>query len=324
MALKRALHFALAMVVTATSCSIAVATTLPSFQRAGPGRHILGLDISRYQHAGGKPINFVKMAAAGVDFLWINGGNTLSVADSLASKYYRLDRRGAQAEGIYTGFYYFVHLPNTSKKSVIVANARNQADKVIKRIDLDGGLNQLDMPIALDIESTCTQSTIFGICVHSLTPSESALWVTEWNKVIQSATGRTPVIYSFRSLLHGSLGKAKGLKQNPLWLATAGVNPATPRVQPSLLKTGCSTNVWTTLDCQTQWTFWQYSSSGNGRKYGIAQGQVDLDIFRGTPAEFANLQATGLQVPITSVAEAMTESNATPPVQDATPQTNIQ
>lgn len=312
MAYKGLRLLVVAAVAATLSSGVALAATPLPFPAIGPGHHIFGLDISRYQHAGSKPINFVTMAAAGVSFLWINGGNTLSDADLLAAKYYRPDRQGAQAAGIYTGFYYYVHLPNTAKRSVIVANAQNQANKVINRINLDGGLNALDMPIALDLETTCTQKVIFGICAHSLSPQETTLWVTEWDRVIEAGTSRTPVIYSFRSLLHGSLGKATALIDNPLWIATAGVDPAKPGSQPALLKTGCSMNIWTTPDCQTQWSFWQYSSGGNGRKYGIPQGQVDLDIFSGTPEDFINFQTTGQQVPLTSVMRTTIEPQPTP------------
>lgn len=298
-------YFAVVLLSIFVISNTAHAVTPLPLQTTGPSHHIFGLDISRYQHAGSTPINFATMAAAGVNFLWINGGNTLTPADLLAANYYRSDRQQAQAAGIYTGFYYYVHLPNTSVKGVLIANAHNQANKIINRIKLDGGLNELDMPIALDIETTCTRKGIFGICTHSLSPSATSVWVTEWSKVIQTATGRTPVIYSFNSLLHGTLGKATALIGNPLWIATAGVDPAKPGVQPALLKTGCSTNLWTTPDCQTQWSFWQYSSGGNGRKYGIAHGKVDLDIFSGTPEDFVNFQATGLQVPLTSVTQTI-------------------
>lgn len=301
-----------ALLAVAASCSTAAAAIPLPFQNAGPGHHILGLDISRYQHAGSKPINFATMAAAGVNFLWINGGNTLIPADLLAAKYYRSDRLAAQAQGIYTGFYYYVHLPNSAKKSFIIANARQQANKVVNRINIDGGLNELDMPVALDLETTCTQKVVFGICAHSVSPQDSTLWVTEWSAVILKATGRRSVIYSFRALLHGTLGKATSLIDNPLWIATAGVDPSKAGSQPSLLKTGCSMNIWTTSECQTQWSFWQYSSGGNGRKYGIAQGQVDLDIFSGTPEDFAYFQASGLQVPLTSVTKTVIEPQVSP------------
>jgi len=43
----------------------------------GPGNRILGLDISKYQHTKNLPIDFTKMHAAGVRFLYINGGNTV-------------------------------------------------------------------------------------------------------------------------------------------------------------------------------------------------------------------------------------------------------
>ena len=126
---RKGLWLFVATLLLLTSISDLAWASIPApFQTTGPGHRILGLDISRYQHAGSKPINFVTMAAAGVNFLWINGGNTLSDADALAAKYYRADRQGAQAAGIYTGFYYYVHLPNTPSKSVIVANAQNLAN----------------------------------------------------------------------------------------------------------------------------------------------------------------------------------------------------
>ena len=264
----------------------------------GPGGRIFGLDISRYQHSATTPINFAKMASAGVSFLWINGGNTLSDADSLAASYYEADRPAAQAQGIYTGFYYYVHLPNSTKRSVIIANADNQANKVINRINADGGLDNLDMPVALDIESTCTKTIVFGICTKHMSTANTIAWVTQWVNDLHAATGRNPVIYSFLSLLHGSLGGANSLVINPLWVSTAGISANAPGSQPAQLKGGCSSNVWTSQNCTMQWTLWQYSSGGNGRTFGIPASNVDQDIFAGSATDFLNFAATGLEAPV--------------------------
>ena len=278
----------------------------------GPGGRIFGLDISRYQHTTSAPINFATMAAHGVSFLYINGGNTLPDADALAATYYQSDRAAAQAAGIYTGFYYYVHLPNTTKLATILSSADDQANKVINRINADGGLNSLDLPVALDIETTCTKAAIFGICVKNMSSKNIFAWVTEWVSDIHAATGRNPVIYSFLSLLHGSLGSANSLVINPLWVATAGVSAAQPGSQPGQLKGGCSTNVWTSPGCALQWTIWQYSSVGNGRTYGIPTGNVDQDIFAGSAQDFLNFAATGLEAPMTPPVITEVSASASP------------
>jgi len=264
----------------------------------GPGGRILGLDISRYQHSPSTPINFATMAAAGVSFLYINGGNTLADADALAASYYQSDRAAAQAQGIYTGFYYFVHLPNSTKRATILANADNQANKVINRINSTGGLNQLDLPVALDIESDCIKKTIFGICLRRLSVANTVLWVNRWIADIKAATNKTPVIYSFLALLHGSLGSDSSLIQNPLWVATSGISATKAGSQPAELKGGCSTNVWTNPGCTLQWSIWQFSSGGNARLYGIPARSVDLDVFTSGVSDFLAFAQNGTPVPL--------------------------
>ena len=279
---------------------------------SGPGGRIFGLDISRYQHGTSAPIDFAKMARSGVSFLWINGGNSIAKADAQAAKFYLADRVAAQGQGIYTGLYYFVHLPNTTSASIIKRNADDQANKIITRINTQGGLNYLDLPVALDIETTCTRTSLFGICRHHFSPAQTALWVNEWQKVILAATHRNPVIYSFLSLLHGSLGTNHSLVLDPLWVSTAGISAAKPNSQPAQRKGGCSSNIWTDESCTMQWSFWQYSSGGNGRTYGIPSGQVDLDVFAGSAQDFINLAQSGTGVPLgTPVITAVETNTAT-------------
>jgi GH25 family lysozyme M1 (1,4-beta-N-acetylmuramidase) len=302
----------LSSVILFQSATISRADTSPQLQAVGPGSHILGLDVSRYQHSGASEIDFSRMAKAQVSFLWINGGNTLPGPDKVAEKFYRLDRRAAQAQGIYTGFYYFVHLPDSSSREVILSNARNQANKILQRINLDGGLNQLDMPVALDIETTCTKTGSFGACLHYMSSRNCTLWISEWSKVIVLGTNRIPVIYSFRSLLHNVLGRATELSRNPLWIATSGIDPAITGSQPTALKNGCSTNIWTRSGCKSQWTFWQYSSSGKAQIFGLPHGSVDLDIFGGNAVDFLNFQSKGVQVPFQEVVDQTSNPNFNP------------
>ena len=84
---------------------------------AGPGNRIHGADISRWQHPNDKPINFKKMHTAGLRFVMIKASDSRQDSDHLAVKYLAGDRNGAQAEGIYTGFYHYAVLPDVSTSS---------------------------------------------------------------------------------------------------------------------------------------------------------------------------------------------------------------
>ncbi len=50
----------------------------------GPGGRIHGTDVSRWQHPGDKPIDFVKMYNAGMRFVMIKASDTRDDADQLA------------------------------------------------------------------------------------------------------------------------------------------------------------------------------------------------------------------------------------------------
>ena len=101
---------------------------------AGPGDRIHGADISRWQHPADKPINFVKMHAAGLRFVMIKASDTRQDADRLSLKYVATDRESAQQAGIYTGFYHYALLPDVRTSSEIVKDATVQAQKVIWRL----------------------------------------------------------------------------------------------------------------------------------------------------------------------------------------------
>ncbi|MEI9907081.1 MAG: GH25 family lysozyme [Actinomycetota bacterium] len=96
---------------------------------SGPGGRIAGMDISRWQHPKDAPIDFTKMYTAGIRFVMIKASDTKDVNDAMALKYLLMDRDAAQAAGIYTGFYYYATLPDTTSESVVIADAQAQAQK---------------------------------------------------------------------------------------------------------------------------------------------------------------------------------------------------
>lgn len=269
--------------------SMAIADTMPDLIASGPGGRIFGLDISRYQHTKALPIDFSKMHDAGVRFLWINGGNSLTTPDLIAATYYFSDRAGAQSAGIYTGFYYYAHLPNSTVRETIIANANNQANKVLNRLKEHGGLTSLDLPVALDLETNCVSVKASGVCRRYMSKSNVTLWTKTWMARIAASTGRLPFFYSYIGFINAHIAMDATLATYPLWISTAKIDPSKPGNLPTLKSGRCPTSPWIDSSCNVNWQFWQYTGVGAGARYGLQSGSADLDVFFGTASQFLSL-----------------------------------
>ena len=255
----------------------------------GPGGRIHGADISRWQHPNDKAIDFVKMYAAGMRFVFIKASDTRESADLLAVKYAAMDHHAAQAAGIYTGFYHYAVLPDVTSPDDIKKDALAQAQKVVWRVASMGGYSDRDLPYALDLENKCVRYSSSGACQKYATRSAVTLWATTFLASLKEKTGRTPILYSNASFLESSMTRTPELAQYPLWLAQYAIDPANPINQPGLKAGGCYVHSWTGENCDSQWTVWQYSSCGIAPKYGVPGNRLDLNVFRGTPSSFLDL-----------------------------------
>jgi len=255
----------------------------------GPGGRIHGADISRWQHPNDKAIDFVKMYAAGMRFVFIKASDTRESADLLAVKYAAMDHHAAQAAGIYTGFYHYAVLPDVTSPDDIKKDALAQAQKVVWRLASMGGYSDRDLPYALDLENKCVRYSSSGACQKYATRSAVTLWATTFLASLKEKTGRTPILYSYASFLESSMTRTPELAQYPLWLAQYAIDPANPINQPGLKTGGCYVHSWTGENCDSQWTVWQYSSCGIAPKYGVPGNRLDLNVFRGTPSSFLDL-----------------------------------
>ena len=262
----------------------------------GPGGRIHGVDISRWQHPYGKLIDFTKMYSAGIRFAMIKASDTRDEADALSLRYLLIDRPAAQAAGIYTGFYHYAVLPNSSDRAAIIRDATAQAQKVIWRVSAIGGLTARDLPYALDLENNCVRVGSNGGCAAYASRSSVTLWAETFMAILAEKLGRKPILYSYPSFLEGAMNKSAALSKYPLWLAQYAINPFDPINQPGLKPAGCYVHSWTSSACQSQWIIWQYSSCGIGSKYGVPSNRVDLNVFRGTSQNFIDLTA-GTWVP---------------------------
>ena len=268
-----------------------VASAVPTpakIDALGPGTRIHGMDISYYQHPGNSAIDFKKMYAAGIRFVIIKGGDTIDANDAQAVKYMVPDRLAAQAAKIYTSFYYYAYLPNTSEKATIIKDAKAQAQKVIWRIASLGGYGKRDLPVALDLENNCILF-INGGCTRYANPASVTLWAQTWLDTVANATKRKPFVYSYPQFLENAMSRSAALRQYPLWLAHYSIDPAIKTSQPNAKTVGCYADSWTNQDCTTQWQIWQYTSCGIAGKYGVPGTRVDLNVFFGNNNDFLKL-----------------------------------
>ncbi len=299
----------------------------------GPGGRLHGADISRWQHPNDKLIDFQKMHDAGVGFVMIKASDTRYDSDQLALKWLKKDRAGAQAAGIYTGFYHYAILPNVTQTSAITRDAKVQAQKVVWRIASVGGYNEMDLPIALDLENNCVQANRYNVCTKRASRKAATTWTKVFLKTIQEKTGRTPLIYSSPHFLETALIRDKELSTYPLWIAQYAINPAKEKARPNVKPGGCFVHSWTTAECSARWTIWQYTSCGIAPKYGVPGNRLDLNVFAGGIEKFNSL-LTGTWQPdphdampqnetttmtITSVAATTTDKRAIINVEVARP-----
>jgi GH25 family lysozyme M1 (1,4-beta-N-acetylmuramidase) len=222
-------------------------------------------------------------------FVFIKASDTRESADLLAIKYAAMDHHAAQAAGIYTGFYHYAVLPDVSDPEGIKKDALAQAQKVVWRLASMGGYSDRDLPYALDLENKCVRYSSSGACQKYATRSAVTLWATTFLASLKEKTGRTPILYSYAAFLESSMTRSPELTQYPLWLAQYAIDPANPINQPGLKTGGCYVHSWTSENCDSQWTVWQYSSCGIAPKYGVPGNRLDLNVFRGTPSSFLNL-----------------------------------
>ena len=255
----------------------------------GPGSRIHGADISRWQHPNDKQIDFSVAYASGLRFVMIKASDTRDDADALSLKYLVMDHSAAQAAGLYTGFYHYAILPDVSDSDAIIRDATAQAQKALWRLASIGGYTEKDLPYALDLENKCVRLSSSGACQKYATRAAVTLWAETFLGILKEKTGRTPIIYSYSNFLESSMNKSAKLSQYPLWLAQYAIDPFNPINQPGIKVGGCYVHSWTGANCDSQWTIWQYTSCGIAPKYGVPGTRLDLNIFRGSAADFLNL-----------------------------------
>jgi hypothetical protein len=163
----------------------------------------------------------------------------------------------------------------------------------VKRLVSVGGYNSLDLPYTLDVEYSSAANS--GIA-DGANNAQITLWVKTFLQEMYDRTGRWPIVYGSPATMK-KLGTSDAFWENiPFWVArypsstdyqfsVDALNLGRTVDQPSLYITP-----WYRAGA-TQWAFWQYSSSGPAKQYGIANGQtrLDMNVFNGGTTEFMRL-----------------------------------
>lgn len=251
----------------------------PLIEALGPGARILGADISRWQHPGNAPINFVQMYNSGVRFIFVKASDGLPTnlrdAHPVAVRWSNEDVPAARAAGLLVGIYHFAWVPNITDDA-LNAEAVRQAELAIERLNALGGYRPGMMPLVLDMESS-------GVS-RGVKPNQVLQFSRTWLNHVEARTGRTPIIYSNTAFLRTHLSDPS-LSRFPLWVANVAdtANPGATRAR------GCIPTVWTRGGCDLDWQFWQYTWTAPARNFGIARGNLDLNVFRGDANQLLRL-----------------------------------
>ena len=161
---------------------------------------IQGIDTAKYQHDGGRAINWTAVRHSGQRFAFIKATGRANKTDP----WFARDWAAAGRAGMIRGAY---HYADPSRSAIA------QADAIVNVVGTTREAN--DLGIVLDLESTGGQS-----------PARLAEWAHGFLSRVESRTGRLPILYTYVSFWSGPMRNNRTFGAYPLWLARYGRQPA--------------------------------------------------------------------------------------------------
>ena len=192
-----------------------------------------GVDVSRWQHPGGQAIAWDQVRTDGQSFAVIKA----SEGSTWTNGHLAEDATQAAASGMHVGTYHYARP---------AGDARAQAQHYAAQYNQVGNHS---LPPVLDLEVDEGKS-----------PEQLSAWTREFLTELESLTGRTPMVYTYRYFWIEKMNNSQEFANYPLWLAAYQSTAPQP------------VGGWDKLD------MWQRSDAG--RVNGIA-GNVDLNLFNG-------------------------------------------
>lgn len=192
-----------------------------------------GVDVSRWQHPDGQAIAWDQVRTDGQSFAVIKA----SEGSTWTNEHLAEDASQAAASGMKVGTYHYARP---------AGDPRAQAQHYAAQYNQVGNHS---LPPVLDLE-----------VAEGKSPEQLSAWTHEFLNELQSLTGRTPMVYTYRYFWIEQMNNSQEFANYPLWLAAYQSTAPQP------------VGGWDKLD------MWQRSDAG--RVNGIA-GNVDLNLFNG-------------------------------------------
>jgi GH25 family lysozyme M1 (1,4-beta-N-acetylmuramidase) len=163
---------------------------VPTADAAAP---LSGVDVSKYQHPKGLPIDWARVKASGQSFAIIKASGGSDTTDPWFAREWAAAGKAGMIRAAY-------HYADPSEP------ADAQAAHVV---DVVGSTREAnDLGIVLDLEST-----------GGLTPRQLSAWAHAFLSGVERRTGRVPILYSGPSFWHYRMADDRSFGAYPLWLA---------------------------------------------------------------------------------------------------------
>jgi len=230
---------------------------------------IYGIDLSHHNEDGCKcKVDWSKVEAQRVSFAYLKATQGSTGQDA------RFGANWSALEGtsIRRGAYHFLSPFSTVD------------DQVKNFLKTMGALRPMDLPPVMDIEWTdAADPDNDGWAAKS--SDDVAAFALQWLQAIETATGRTPVIYTSRAWWKDRIGDDKLAKfsRYAIWIAQY-VPDSKGQILPK------------NLPAQWTWKIWQFTESGGIT--GALNTSVDVSVFKGTLDQFH--QAMGISLPVST------------------------
>jgi GH25 family lysozyme M1 (1,4-beta-N-acetylmuramidase) len=157
----------------------------------------IGMDISSWQHLGGRSIDWQSVRAAGHSFTIIKA----TEGTGYVNPYFAGDSVAATSVGLVRAAYHYARPTRP-----VVTDATAEARYFVATAGTLAGPGVL--PPVLDLEET-----------GGLSPAELIQWTTSWLATVKQLTGRAPMIYTYRYFWSVDMAGTSAFVGYPLWLA---------------------------------------------------------------------------------------------------------
>ena len=228
--------------------------------RAPRTNGIFGIDISHYT---APTIPIEQLWASNVQFVYAKASQGTKVDGTFVDFWRRL---GALPEGrkIHRGAFHFLSA---------TTDVSSQANTFLTQLTGTGGLRSTDMPPVLDVEWDVIKKDAPDRWAQQK-PEEIVSKVVKWLTIVQSATGRVPMIYTCNLWWQQRLSNVNAsvvFANYPVWIADYSRT---------------SRGIESPVSPSSRWALWQFTSKS--QLTGSFDGALDASIFKGTPEQFAS------------------------------------